>query len=217
MSTSSMQEARLISRRDWRTKCDPLFDDRVFIRNLSVSLRGAKDAWGHYKPQPVQLSVTLLLKERYQSVAENDEIDGRTVHYGHLSKSILNQLEGYTKSLKAVMGIVRSCCYEQLSNTVGAVEVEIFMPKASMFGSGVRVYQYQCEEMDQVRSLEIEGICLPALIGVNDYERNMKQPVVIHIRIDLFSANDWEDSNELEPIILKVQFQLLSWVLYLIY
>lgn len=94
-------------------------------------------------------------------------------------------------------------------------------PKASSYGQGVNiattiVYDKHGKQNIVQRDVGMRDMRLMVLIGVNDDERNQKQPVVVDF--DLFLGQDIGDNvsvlyNELfaiEQKLAKVRFRLIS-------
>lgn len=64
---------------------------KIRVRNLQTSLKVARDAWGRYeKEQPVLISVSIFLRHAFESASAQDEVTNSTVHYGSLSKAVLD-------------------------------------------------------------------------------------------------------------------------------
>lgn len=62
----------------------------IRVRNLQTSLVVGRDAWGREgKAQPLLISASVSLREPFQSASNEDAVTGSTVHYGILSKKIL--------------------------------------------------------------------------------------------------------------------------------
>ncbi|CAG8971682.1 hypothetical protein HYALB_00003150 [Hymenoscyphus albidus] len=63
---------------------------KIHVRNLQTSMKIARDAWGRYdKEQPVLVSVAVSLRHAFESASAQDEVTNSTVHYGTLSKAVL--------------------------------------------------------------------------------------------------------------------------------
>jgi dihydroneopterin aldolase len=62
----------------------------VRVRNLQTTLPIGTDAWGRAnKPQPVLISASISLSAPFNSASSTDSVTNSTVHYGILSKAIL--------------------------------------------------------------------------------------------------------------------------------
>ncbi|KAK1782073.1 Dihydroneopterin aldolase-domain-containing protein [Copromyces sp. CBS 386.78] len=71
----------------------------VSVRNLSTNLYAASDAWGRKctaAPQPCLISAQVHFKQPFGTAAANDQLGADTVHYGNLSKAILERMKRFT-------------------------------------------------------------------------------------------------------------------------
>lgn len=71
----------------------------VSVRNLSTNLYAASDAWGRKctsAPQPCLISAEVHFKQPFGTAAANDQLGADTVHYGNLSKAILERMKRFT-------------------------------------------------------------------------------------------------------------------------
>ncbi|KAK3495866.1 Dihydroneopterin aldolase-domain-containing protein [Neurospora crassa] len=71
----------------------------VSVRNLSTNLYAASDAWGRkctVAPQPCLISAEVHFKQPFGTAAANDQLGADTVHYGNLSKAILERMKRFT-------------------------------------------------------------------------------------------------------------------------
>lgn len=193
-------------------------DDRVFIRSIPAMAKLGNDAWGRDKPQPVEISVTLNLSNSVEPVAETDDVtSGGTVHYGLLSKRITAAVESISGSWMqpgTFADLILNTCVEKDWEFIASVELEFRLPKALKFGSGVTFKCYDqlkdnCQLFrgghDSVRTLLLEGICVPAIVGVNAYEREAKQPVALTVQLDQMTNWDENDSSDIEQIVFKAR------------
>lgn len=70
----------------------------ISVRNLYFSGKVGKDAWGRKDiAQPVLLSAKVSLENPFSSAAKEDDVDQSTVHYGVLSKELLNSSARYER------------------------------------------------------------------------------------------------------------------------
>ncbi|KAK0748178.1 hypothetical protein B0T21DRAFT_406716 [Apiosordaria backusii] len=69
----------------------------VSVRNLSaVLLRAARDGWNRpLRPQPVFISAEIAFREPFDSASQTDKLGHDTIHYGNLSKALLDTVEFY--------------------------------------------------------------------------------------------------------------------------
>ena len=70
----------------------------IRVTNLQTSLPVAKDAWGRQgKLQPVLISASVSLREPFSSASSSDTVTNSTIHYGILSKAILESCQQCTE------------------------------------------------------------------------------------------------------------------------
>ncbi|KAK0667368.1 hypothetical protein QBC41DRAFT_139350 [Cercophora samala] len=81
----------------------------VSVRNLSaLLLRGATDAWDRpLRPQPLLISSEIAFTEPFDTASATDKLGSDTIHYGNLSKSLLDTVNTYfspTSTAAAIPG-----------------------------------------------------------------------------------------------------------------
>jgi len=190
--------------------------DKISVRNLSLKSLSSTDVWGRRKTQPVQVSVTLLLKQPFQSAAEGDVLDSSTVHYGHLSKNIESKVNAKTADGDWLSGYELALLVEDAARStaadtaLAAIEIDILYPKASTKGDGVgflynKVYSDSAASKAELRAVYVKNIHKSAIIGINSHERNMKQPLVASLWIEnLKEPGAVEDCNKAVSALKKV-------------
>ena len=70
----------------------------IRVTNLQATVKVGADAWGRNqgKAQPVLISVAISLRNPFTTASAQDSVDGSTVHYGILSKGILEAAKTFT-------------------------------------------------------------------------------------------------------------------------
>ncbi|KAI5466082.1 hypothetical protein BGZ63DRAFT_348773 [Mariannaea sp. PMI_226] len=202
----------------------------IRARNLQTIIQGPQDAWGRPgRPQPALVSAEVSLAQPFGSSSSGDVVAPDTVHYGLLSKSILATLarletragKGDAATLHGVVdGIwtdltgldvtgaqvhgTENKAFLNLSY-IRCLTVSVVLTKASLLGSGIgltasAVFQ---DSIVQSRglSLQLQGLRVPTLIGVNDNERKAKQIVVANIGVEKYS-NEKDGYVPLEAIVV---------------
>ncbi|KAI9307342.1 Dihydropteroate synthase-like protein [Cunninghamella echinulata] len=173
--------------------------DKILIKNLVLKNVTGVDSWQRLKSQPVVISVWLHTDI---TAAGNTDHVTNSIHYGHVTKGITKLAETNTfKSLEALAhAVVRLCCVH-----FGAqkTQVKIEQPKALLHAtaSGVQLTRSRedfesegkdnsiVETLGDVSKLGYEDILfvkdlrLHTIIGVNPWEREEKQVVVINLTI----------------------------------
>src|SRR3954462_13724068 len=66
----------------------------VRVRNLQAIVQGGTDAWGRPgKAQPALISAEISFVHPFGTVCSDDRLSPETVHYGKLSKAILEAID----------------------------------------------------------------------------------------------------------------------------
>ncbi|KAF2655012.1 hypothetical protein K491DRAFT_679233 [Lophiostoma macrostomum CBS 122681] len=180
--------------------------DRISVRNLQILLSAGVDAWGREKQQPVLVTITLHLKKPFDSAAEADALDSSTVHYGKLSKSILERLRANDSHVTtlALTGQVAQVSADMADNALRALTAEVFYPKGSMLGDGAGwSWSYYHLEKSFSKVLHLRNVRVPCLIGVNANERLQKQPLIINLWIECAKDHRCDQYPALEGVLVK--------------
>lgn len=193
--------------RDWAA-AKPFSSDKVSVKNIDLIANAGYDIWGREKPQRVLISVALSMANTFTSAAQTDTVDASTVHYGHLSKSIISKVESQTKWLSAneLLYLVLSAARAAASSptALSIIEAEIMFVKASRAGDGVSLKLFHLPQSDLTTTvLTLHRARLLALIGVNSNERTMKQMIIVSVAIDRVKGHIAESCFEVEQIIEK--------------
>jgi len=208
----------------------------IHVRSLQTSLKIAKDAWGRSgKCQPVLLSISVSLKQPFDSAVNQDAVTQSTVHYGSLSKRVMEICERFDdidRTPKSIEYLILSLVialtgsgFDGLRVPEGdrpllsmdimhSLQIKVLLPKASLIGSGVSLsnsvaYFGLGGGPIAIHSmvLALHDLRIPALIGVNSNERLAKQVIVTNIEIEKWFATI-DIYNELEEIVVKVSHVL---------
>ena len=136
----------------------------IRVRNLQTTVE-MKNAWGsRWEKQPGLISVSVSLRTPFKTAEEEDAVDASTIHYGTLSKAILEAIgkssdgNSYPPSslkefLDYIGGHLTSFTIDGKSNAnpafindwkpildtsmIRSLELKIMLPKASLLGTGV--------------------------------------------------------------------------------
>lgn len=169
--------------------------DKILVKNLVLKNVAGVEAWQRLKSQPVVISVEIYTDI---TAAGNTDHVTNTIHYGHVTKAITKLGETCTfKSLEGLAHAVVKLCCVQFGAAKTKVTVE--QPKALLHAaaSGVRltraIEDYQNCDKDIVETTgEVSGLGvadeifvrdlrLHTIVGVNPWEREEKQVVVINL------------------------------------
>ncbi|KAI9721390.1 MAG: hypothetical protein M1828_005139 [Chrysothrix sp. TS-e1954] len=195
--------ARLLDNPDWDLVRSSNLD-RVCVSNLHVLANTGYDAWSRQKRQPIDISVTLHLRHSISSAASSDELDQSTVHYGNLSKSVLQMVETASSQWLDVASFTQDLIDAVPIVNVAFTEVTICMSKATLVGDGVAFSLLKRQDtFVEYSMMELLKLRLPALIGVNEHERTMKQTVVVSVAFQRTEFREMKGPCEAEQIISK--------------
>jgi dihydroneopterin aldolase len=170
----------------------------VEIKNLQLPYPiQYPNVWGITKEQPGLLNITLHLKPGFANAADHDSLEG-SVNYGNLSKDIRNSMPGslIPQRLLAFAGqrAMAVASLSQGANPISMIISELRLPKASMTGDGLNFtwtsnVSAQQGVLAQRKMFAVQNMHLMALIGVNDYERTAKQPIIASMDFYYFSVS----------------------------
>ncbi|KAI8349669.1 Dihydropteroate synthase-like protein [Blakeslea trispora] len=168
--------------------------DKILIKNLVLKNVAGVEAWQRLKSQPVVITVELYTDI---TAAGNTDHVTNTIHYGHVTKAITKLGETSTfLTLEALAhAVVRLCCVQ-----FGAARTQVVVeqPKALLHAaaSGVKlaraIEDFKDEAIEttgQVSGLGVRDeifvrdLRLHTIVGVNPWEREEKQVVIINLKV----------------------------------
>lgn len=186
--------------------------DKILIKNLVLKNVTGVDSWQRLKSQPVVISVWLYTDI---TAAGNSDHVTNSIHYGHVTKAITKLTEtGTFKSIENLgHAIVRLCCVD-----FGAerTTVKVEQPKALLHAAaaGVQLSRTRQDFKDDPTGNEtlgdvsglgkedtvyVKDLRLSTIIGVNPWEREEKQVVVVNLTVYpsplLFSTKDDQEKK----------------------
>lgn len=202
----------------------------IRVRNLQTILNIGKDAWGRSgKSQPVLLSASVFLKKPFESASNEDAVTNSTIHYGILSKRILEASALFSPG-QTIRGQYESRTLRKLTHWIyqsltrpsddggdpiltesvlNLLELSIMLPKASLIGTGVSLTfasLFNIVDRSVISiNLALHDLRIPTLIGVNSNERLAKQIVVANVEIDGYALLG-DEYCELEQVVVKVRY-----------
>lgn len=178
------------------TEGEPKHLDKILIKNLVLKNVTGVDSWQRLKSQPVVISVWLYTDI---TAAGNSDHVTNSIHYGHVTKAITKLAETSTfKSIEALgHAILRLCCVDFKAERT-AVRVE--QPKALLHAAAAGVQlsrtradfesiQENGETLGDISGLGVDDMVfvkdlrLSTIIGVNPWEREEKQVVLINLTV----------------------------------
>ena len=178
----------------------------VSVNNLQLPFGiTVPDVWGKRKPQPAFVTLHLQLRHDLRSAAGIDALNQNTIHYGELATRIR---AGCTASQTAFSFshmveevIERMGRRKNGSFRLSTAVIKLSLSKASMFGECVNLisilsYDDHGPSGPPQRIFSVQDMKIMTLIGVNEYERGRKQPLVASV--ELYLSDETGSSQELD-------------------
>ena len=190
---------------------EPPHLDKILIKNLVLKNVTGVDSWQRLKSQPV--IITAWLYTDITAAGNSDHVTS-SIHYGHVTKAISKLTETSTfKSIEELgHAILRLCCVD-----FGAerTTVKVEQPKALLHAAAAGVqlsrakndYEGLQDQKEVMTTGEISGLGkedmvfvkdmrLSTIIGVNPWEREEKQVVVVNLTVYPSEQRREEESNK---------------------
>ncbi|KAI8821327.1 Dihydropteroate synthase-like protein [Fimicolochytrium jonesii] len=175
--------------------------DKIMVRQLTVHNIIGVDSWERSKRQPLTIDLTV-----HQQVDASGDTDllSQTISYGTVSKTVQEFSEKTSyRSVEALAAGIARVCVEKCGAPRVTVRVE--KPRALLHAAcaGVQItrtkeeigamgsdglgeaYQDQAEDREGEDQIFIKDLTLSTIIGVNPWEREERQRVVITLIIHL--------------------------------
>ncbi|PWW76807.1 Dihydropteroate synthase [Tuber magnatum] len=159
-------------------------NDLIFVRSLNLKATTGVDSWGRERPQPILL--TIWLKNSIALAGSTDHLP-YSINYGTVTKAITARVENDTfNSLEHLAGDVARTALGPDINA-GWVRVVVEKPRALLRAdaAGIAITRRKngdgevlAEGSDRVF---VKNLRLVTIIGVNPWEREEKQAVVINL------------------------------------
>lgn len=173
---------------------------KICIKNLTLPHPVlAPDVWGKQKEQPAVLDITLTLRgSGFSSAASLDKLDDSTIHYGTLAKKVRAACTAGL-DLPGLVSATEKAILEMGTKAGGRfivqeARIEVGLCKATMFGEDVRFVKTRRFGVDG--SVEVSRTCfevkevkIMVLVGVNAYERQARQPLMVGFGLWFEEAN----------------------------
>ncbi|KAI9096094.1 Dihydropteroate synthase-like protein [Phlyctochytrium arcticum] len=161
--------------------------DKITVRKLNVRNIIGVDSWERSKRQPLTIDLTL-----HQDVDASGETDllSNTISYGTLAKTAqaFSEQTGY-RSVEALAGGIARVCVRECGAQKVTVRVE--KPRALLHAAcaGVEITRTKRdiddEDVEGEDQIFINALTLNTIIGVNPWEREERQRVIITLIIHL--------------------------------
>ncbi|PKI82290.1 trifunctional dihydropteroate synthetase [Malassezia vespertilionis] len=155
------------------------FRDTVSVRNLRVRMRVGLDGWNRAVPQPV--NITVHLKTDVAQAGKSDALP-QSLNYGQVYRALESHgaKHAYNDMGALARGIARVCIDECKAPWA---EVYVALPRALLNAehAGVSLVRGALQDAAQYDQLHIAAMEVDAILGLNPWEREARQRVVVHI------------------------------------
>ncbi|KAL1918471.1 uncharacterized protein VTP21DRAFT_3131 [Calcarisporiella thermophila] len=163
--------------------------DKILIRNLKVRTILGVDSWERVKKQPVHLDLTL--HHPISQVGATDHL-GTSLHYGLTTKAVTKFAEdSHFRSVEALAeGIAKVC----ISCGAEKAIVRVEKPRALLHAAAAGIEISRLRDGEEVKldgqdTIFVRDLRLSTVIGVNPWEREETQVVIINLQIFPTSLN----------------------------
>jgi dihydroneopterin aldolase len=190
----------------------PDHSDAIHIKNLQLPFGIlAPDVWGQVKQQPALLTIHLPLLRGFHSASDADRLDSSTIHYGTLAKEIRASSRADQTLAEVSQNVGAVIAKLAASGALARSRVLIALPKASMAGESVEITQVtefgdKGDRIGVETEFAVQDVKVMTLVGVNGYEREAKQPLVVSVRLSTREEH-WAPMFQLEQTLVQVSWE----------
>ncbi|KAG0126688.1 Dihydropteroate synthase-like protein [Tuber indicum] len=171
-------------------------NDLIFVRSLNLKATTGVDSWGRKNPQPILLS--LWLKSSIALAGSTDHLP-YSINYGTVTKVVTAHVENDTFSSLEHLAedVARTALGPDIN--AGWVRVTVEKPRALLRAdaAGISITRRKNNEGEVVAEgsdrVFVKDLRLVTIIGVNPWEREEKQTVVINLTMH-------KENNPGEPV-----------------
>lgn len=175
--------------------------DVVNISNLTFTYpqRAGRNCWGTQAHQPMIVNARIVLSKPSFSTSDEDTLAS---HYSMDYAATTKRMTNLQSPADSTWVPVPELCVEiagAIQSTdegkVSTLKIDISLPKGTMLGSTVIVSMVEDAIGDSTSyfALRFEQLTCPVMIGLRDYERTRKQPIVLDVDV----TGLWNDEADL--------------------
>ncbi|KAF8636143.1 hypothetical protein AX17_003756 [Amanita inopinata Kibby_2008] len=181
--------------------------DIVSVEALNLSATVGADCWGKIRPQPISISIHVhLTPEGFLSRAGQSDDVKDTVHYGHLTKSVMKFVEGGTRDgggfrdVGELIDGVAEKAFELAGDDASKVRVVVGLSKMVLLAQGgIIVETTSTPNLKGVRrKVWVKDLVFSIIVGVNEPERKDKQRVMVNLEVF-----EWENATIIYPDVVR--------------
>jgi dihydroneopterin aldolase/2-amino-4-hydroxy-6-hydroxymethyldihydropteridine diphosphokinase/dihydropteroate synthase/2-amino-4-hydroxy-6-hydroxymethyldihydropteridine diphosphokinase/dihydropteroate synthase len=205
--------------------------DKILIKNLVVRNTVGVDSWERCKKQPVVINVCLYTD--ITPAGDSDHVT-KSIHYGHVTKAVTKVAEETTfRSFEDLAHAIVKVGILKFGAVKATVKVEQPRALLHAASAGVEVTRTNADLASLAESLEnkekngdasnisfettgdvsgfgyedvvfVKDLKLSTIIGVNPWEREEKQVVIINLKIYPLTRSEEQKSYHLRTIVRSV-------------
>jgi dihydroneopterin aldolase len=181
----------------------PLVSDKIIIDSLVLPLTISLDHWSRPQPSPHSLTLTISTPP-LTAEASQDDLGSTSINYSTSSKAVVALAQSRSwESLEGCAEAIAACVLEMGGDQgVKSVRVEIGALKV-LAGGKARIVISRGRQGEADASpdvMELEGVEVRCIIGLNPQERLEKQSVVVALSIPLPRPSSSSSSAESAPL-----------------
>ncbi|CAG8584868.1 11842_t:CDS:2 [Acaulospora morrowiae] len=161
-------------------------NDKIILKNLALRSIVGVDAWERVKCQPIVVNITA--EKSISKAGETDELS-HTTSYSDMNKAITKFVEESThESIEILADGISKICLSKFN--VQKVTVRVEKPRVLLHAASAGVEITRTEEYIEAVSANdsqdiifVKDLKLSTIIGINPWERETKQIVILNLTI----------------------------------
>ena len=168
----------------------PSLPDRISVHDLQVRMHAGLDAWGRFVPQPVHIDAHLYTE--VSRAGQSDHVE-HTHNYGTLYRALERfAADTHCTSLDQVAEGCMNICLNECHAPYA--EVHIRLPRALLHAdaAGMILARAKDETANVLDQLCIQQLRVDAILGVNPWERERKQRVIVDVDVSPATCAPYE-------------------------
>ncbi|CAI2175476.1 17556_t:CDS:1 [Funneliformis geosporum] len=166
-------------------------EDKIIINNLEVHNIIGVDSWERVKKQPIIINLTIFTS--LSQAGNTDNIQQYSIDYGTVTKVVTKfSEESSFKSIEALADAIAKLCITEFH--IPKIYIRLEKPKALLHAkcAGVEITRTKDEYSESPKTTNENGnsdiifvrdLKLISIIGINPWERDEKQSVIINLTI----------------------------------
>lgn len=172
--------------------------DSVFLRNLKAEGTIGLDRWHRAKPQPVVLTIRIAHDNRPAASTDNIDLalDYRSIRAALLKTTTASNHPSVAALLRALLAIFADA---------PILHLEAKLPAAARYAAAVRMVVDRAADGATRWETWFEGVRASCILGINHYEREERQDVVVNARMRTAVACEEPDFDVMVDPLVQVR------------